>query len=205
MTAILGDRVEGHYYIGTRGSTQHIQETFEDSLLYRFSPCRHTSADERAVACHANGNDDRCGFTLPELLMALAIVAVLMAIAIPMYGNYKDKIRVNKAVQDISHIQTVVERWALDRNYKYPDSLTDVGMDGMLDPWNTPYQYTNVSDAKGKGSARKDRNLVPINTDFDLWSNGPDKLSTPPLTAARSRDDVVRANNGRFVGPAADY
>jgi general secretion pathway protein G len=46
---------------------------------------------------------------------------------------------------------------------------------------------------------------VPINTDFDLYSMGPDGRSAPPLTASDSRDDIVRANNGRFVGIAADY
>ena len=78
-------------------------------------------------------------------------------------------------------------------------------MDGMLDPWKGTYQYTRLDNAKGKGSARKDKNLVPINTDYDLWSNGKDGKSVAPLTAQASRDDIVRANNGRFVGPAADY
>jgi general secretion pathway protein G len=52
---------------------------------------------------------------------------------------------------------------------------------------------------------RKDRNLVPINSDYDLYSMGPDGESMPPLTAARSRDDIVRANNGGFVGTAEAY
>jgi general secretion pathway protein G len=76
---------------------------------------------------------------------------------------------------------------------------------GHKDPWGNPYQYTNVEDAKGKGQARKNKNLVPINTDFDLYSMGPDGASVGPLTAKASRDDIVRANNGRFVGTAAEY
>lgn len=135
----------------------------------------------------------------------MAIVAVLAAIAIPMYGNHKEKIKVNKAIQDIAQIQTGIDQWALENRYTYPDSLADAGMSGMVDPWNTPYQYTNLTTAKGKGSARKDKNLVPINSDYDLWSNGPDGKSVAPLTAQQSRDDIVRANNGRYVGPAADY
>jgi len=46
---------------------------------------------------------------------------------------------------------------------------------------------------------------VPINSDYDLYSKGPDGLSLKPLTAAPSRDDIVRANNGSFIGIAADY
>jgi general secretion pathway protein G len=56
-----------------------------------------------------------------------------------------------------------------------------------------------------RSALRKDRNLVPINTDFDLYSMGPDGASAAPLTAAASQDDVVRANNGSFIGQAKDY
>lgn len=52
---------------------------------------------------------------------------------------------------------------------------------------------------------RKDHNLVPLNTDYDLYSSGPDGASVGPLTAKASRDDILRANNGRFVGPASAY
>ncbi len=46
---------------------------------------------------------------------------------------------------------------------------------------------------------------MPINSDYDLWSSGKDGASSPPLTAKPSRDDIVRANNGRFVGLASDF
>ncbi len=46
---------------------------------------------------------------------------------------------------------------------------------------------------------------MPINSDFDLYSMGPDGRSVSPLTSSLSRDDIVRANNGRFVGTAASY
>ena len=75
----------------------------------------------------------------------------------------------------------------------------------MLDPWGNPYQYLNVTTTKNKGNVRKDRNLVPINSDYDLYSMGKDGTSQPPLTAKASRDDIIRANSGKFVGLAADY
>jgi general secretion pathway protein G len=46
---------------------------------------------------------------------------------------------------------------------------------------------------------------VVRNTDYDLYSSGPDGASVGPLTAKASRDDILRANNGRFVGPASAY
>jgi general secretion pathway protein G len=55
------------------------------------------------------------------------------------------------------------------------------------------------------GQVRKDKNLVPINADFDLYSMGKDGASVPPLTAQASRDDIVRGSNGRFVGLGSDF
>jgi general secretion pathway protein G len=53
--------------------------------------------------------------------------------------------------------------------------------------------------------ARKDRFLVPINSRYDLYSRGPDGDSRPPLTALPSRDDIVMANDGGFIGLAAKF
>jgi general secretion pathway protein G len=52
---------------------------------------------------------------------------------------------------------------------------------------------------------RKDRFLVPINTDYDLYSMGKDGRSSPPLTAKASRDDIIRANDGAYIGLASNY
>jgi general secretion pathway protein G len=56
---------------------------------------------------------------------------------------------------------------------------------------------------KGNGQARKDRFLVPLNDDYDLYSMGKDGTSSPPLTAKVSQDDIIRANNGSYVGLAS--
>ena len=44
-----------------------------------------------------------------------------------------------------------------------------------------------------------------INPDFDLYSTGRDGQTSPSLTAAPSRDDVVRGRSGSFVGLASSY
>jgi len=55
------------------------------------------------------------------------------------------------------------------------------------------------------GQARKDRNLVPINSHFDLYSKGKDGQSRPPLTVPVSQDDIIYANDGAYIGLAKDY
>jgi general secretion pathway protein G len=52
---------------------------------------------------------------------------------------------------------------------------------------------------------RKDHLLAPVNADFDLYSMGKDGQSMVPFTAKASRDDIVRANNGGYVGLVSDY
>jgi general secretion pathway protein G len=148
----------------------------------------------------------RCarGLTLVELALVIGILAVLMSIGGPAWQQYRNKIRVDQAKRDIIMMSAGIERYWQDAR-AYPDSLADAGFGAQRDPWGNPYGYLNLGDAQARGHARKDHSLVPINTDFDLYSMGADGRSAPPLTAAHSRDDIVRANNGAFVGPASEY
>jgi general secretion pathway protein G len=144
------------------------------------------------------------GFTIIEILLVVALIAVLAAIALPSYQSYRERVRTAQATIDIKAIDAAVQAFRLN-NAALPDDLGEVGYGSKKDPWGNAYQYTNLGAVNGNGKARKNKNLVPINTDFDLWSNGPDGSSVSPLTANASRDDIVRANNGRFVGPAKEY
>ena len=146
------------------------------------------------------------GFTIIEALIVLAIVSVLASIALPKYQDYQERVRVNTAITDIRAINTALRLYMTD-NKEPPPSLVTVGQAAKLDPWGRPYQYLNIAGAPKSviGKARKNKNLVPINSDFDLYSLGKDGVSAGPLTAGQSRDDVVLANDGRFVGLAKDY
>jgi len=143
-------------------------------------------------------------FTLFELLLVVAIFGVLAAIAIPGYQIYLDKAKVAQAKTDIVVIESSIVRYYVNRS-AFPDTLAQVGAGGKLDPWGNPYQYLNITTTKGKGQVRKDRNLVPINSDFDLYSMGKDGDSVAPLTAKASHDDIIRARDGQFVGLASDF
>jgi len=52
---------------------------------------------------------------------------------------------------------------------------------------------------------RRDRYMFPLNTDYDLFSLGPDQRTASSLGEAVGLDDVIRANNGGFFGRASDY
>lgn len=143
------------------------------------------------------------GVTLLEIMFAIAMIAVLSAIAVPAYRAHLARVDLNRAIGDVHDIGLSLERWQLN-NGRFPDTLAEAGLGGRVDPWGNPYQYLNM-DGANPGAMRKDKNLVPINTDFDLYSIGKDGESVPPLTAPKSQDDIVRASNGAFVGLGSDY
>jgi len=144
------------------------------------------------------------GFTLIELMVTILIMGVLASISIPAYNGYIETAKTTKAIGDLYTLEKEIIAYGLSNN-EYPENLGDIDRDGFLDPWGNPYQYLNIETAKGKGKMRKDHFLVPLNTDFDLYSMGSDGSSQSPLTAKASHDDILRANNGSYVGRAANY
>ena len=148
---------------------------------------------------------NRQGYSLAELLIALAIVATVAGIAIPSYTSMVEKAKVVAAIGDIKHIQSEIDMYQLTGGVP-PNSLKEAGLGDPVDPWHRPYQYLRILGIKGKsGAVRKDKNLVPLNSDYDLYSLGRDGVSAPPITAKQSHDDIIRANNGGFVGLASNY
>lgn len=139
------------------------------------------------------------GFTIIELLAVTAIIAALATLAIPRIQESINKAKVARAIGDIRAIQT-----DLDGQDSLPATLADVGRGGLLDPWGNAYVY-NPFPPRAHGvpaGARRDRFLVPINTYYDLYSMGADGASVVALTAKKSQDDVIRANDGGFIGLA---
>lgn len=144
------------------------------------------------------------GFTLIEILIVIAIIGALVSLAIPKYADYRERVRVNQAVTEIGALSVTISQYILE-NRSPPDTLADVRADGKLDPWGRPYEYFNLASHHGNGKARKDKKLNPLNTDFDLYSLGKDGASQSSLMAKTSRDDVIRARDGRFIGLAKDF
>ena len=127
------------------------------------------------------------GFTLLELLVTVAIVGSLSSIAIPSYMQQIENARTAKAIAEIRVLEKEILAYNV-ANQLYPESLEDIGRGGLKDPWGNPYEYLNLdSTAEGKdkgsdkeGKARKDHFMVPLNTDFDLYSKGRDGDSNGP-------------------------
>jgi len=160
--------------------------------------------------CPKNFNRSGCnrGFTLIEVMIVIAIIGCLSAIAVPNYLKYKNNARVAAAVADIRIIEKQISYYVFDNAGQLPNNLSDLPNIGTLnDPWGNPYRYLRINGGppSANGQARRDQFLVPVNTDYDLYSMGADGQTQTPFTAVRGRDDIVRANDGGYVGLASDY
>lgn len=99
-------------------------------------------------------------------------------------------------------------------NSSPPASLAEIGRGGLVDPWGIPCLFANFGGVVERkpggggdsaGKARKDKNLVPLNTTCDLYGMGAGGRSQAPLGAKVSLDDILRANDGAWIGLASGY
>lgn len=147
------------------------------------------------------------GFTIIELLLVVAILGTLLLVALPGFKRMTDRARITQASSDIAMMGTKITDHFVDYG-QYPETLEELDKPKLYDPYGFAYEYLVIfgkdkSDIQGKW--RKDRFLVPLNYDFDLYSIGKDGSSAAPLTAESSYDDIIRANNGKFIDIASKY
>ena len=159
----------------------------------------------------ANRLQDRqkyaAGFTLLEVLIVIAIIATLTAISIPAYFSYIEKAKVAMVTNDLKFIEDRLQFFE-SSNGRLPETLAEAGI-SMVDQWGNPYRYMLIrgKPLTGGGSVtpRKDKSLHPLNSDYDLYSMGPDGKTNVALTAKASHDDIIRAGDGSYIGIAANY
>jgi general secretion pathway protein G len=150
-------------------------------------------------------------FTLIEVLIIVSIIGTLLALLIPSYTNILEKSRTNQAITEIAKISRKLDDFLTDHGTP-PETLIELqeqaGPLNLIDPWGNPYEYLVILGKKKseiQGKWRKDRFMVPINSDYDLYSMGKDEKTQAPLTARASWDDIIRANDGNFIGLAHKF
>lgn len=115
------------------------------------------------------------GFTLMEMILVLAIIAVLVGMGIFGLRGVLDDASIGKARADIRTMETNVIRYKTNMN-SMPSSLEDLvrrpgnargpwrqlmNESSLLDAWGENYQYRNPGKMNPRG--------------YDIYSKGPDK------------------------------
>lgn len=149
----------------------------------------------------------RGGFTLVELMIVLVILGLLAALVTPAAKRHIDNARTAVAILNVRLLEEEIETFHATSG-ALPDNLGQIGRADFEDPWGALYVYTRIEGAKPKpnpGKLRKDHFLVPINSDYDLYSIGENGMSAPPVGNGPGQDDIVRANNGSYVGLGVNF
>ena len=140
-----------------------------------------------------------------ELVMVLAMIGIGLGMALTVSIRAKDSAANKQAIAQILQLQTRLDEFAMTRN-RPANSLGEVGAAGMLDPWGVPYTYQPfLTQEDVWNRARRDRFLVPVNSMYDLYSFGKDGVTHRDLNKPDSLDDIVRANDGAFVGLGLNF
>lgn len=145
------------------------------------------------------------GFTLIEVMIAVAIVALLASVAMPAYTAWRNRALSRQTGQELAVMSAIIDQYGADNGGVYPADLSVVGLSAKTDPWGRTYTYVRISDNGSSALRRQDKSTNPINLDYDLYSVGPDGLTAKQLDNASSKDDIVRGRNGRFFGLASDF
>lgn len=124
--------------------------------------------------CTSSCQSKQSGFTLIELMIAVVILAILAAIAMPMYSNYITKAKARSAQSDLVALSVVMES-LYQRNLKYPDltggktSTTDEtktyagGWSPSVDTFDYTIESVTATSYKLKATG-KDRNAYCVMT-----------------------------------------
>lgn len=137
-------------------------------------------------------------------MIVAGVAAILFVMAYATYGVFIERARIAAAVADIGEIHIAVQRFDLNAR-RFPTGLDEVGLESLNDPWGNPYQFLSFDGVEGNGPKRKNKNMVPVNMDYDIYSMGPDGETSTPFTSSAGEDDIVMAGDGQYFGTAGKY
>ncbi len=85
------------------------------------------------------------GFTLVEMMIVIAVLAIVAGMAIPNYLSAVESARLAACIAEVRILSREIDLYQMMNN-EYPASLADIKRDQTRDPWGRPYSYLNLKD-----------------------------------------------------------
>jgi type IV pilus assembly protein PilA len=136
------------------------------------------------------------GFTLIELLVVVVIIGVLVAIAVPVYLNYRKGAADKSAQSDVRGAVSAVEQFFTDNGNTYPDSINGVN-DGSAGSSSLTLTSTSVTTPKTQIVTLSDK------TQLGFVNNGASYLLCGNNTGGSDKWYVYNSANGGSVSAAS--
>jgi general secretion pathway protein G len=109
---------------------------------------------------HSDTQTGRQGFTIIELLIAIIIIGILVAVIIPVLVNRTEEARIAAAQSDIEHLRGALERSAIDTGYFFRMFALDdkIGGNNIYNPID-PADYDGIRDEEFNNQVAVPRKL----------------------------------------------
>lgn len=135
-----------------------------------------------------SGTGDRSsGFTLVEILVALVIIGLIAAIALPMYGSYLDRAKLTISINALQSVARAFEDYYGEHNSCYPPALDiSTGQDGS---GNIVLNSSQLADFN-KNLSSLESYSAPTTSTYILIVRAQDKMHT--LLTLRSGQPITQ-------------
>ncbi len=140
------------------------------------------------------------GFTLLELMIVVAIIAILAAIAIPAYNGYITSARISECANEVTAIKLAQKQFFLENNRFFPNpdaAVTSVGANYLaIEGASGGYFRSTYREFGGVAGIGSNSYLAHVNCDFTV--------STPDPTAGAAAISyaitVTATPGGNLIG-----
>ena len=125
-------------------------------------------------------NKRRGGFTLVEIMIVVAIIALLAAIAVPGFLRARKRSQASRIINDLRLIDSAVDQYAIETNRKSGDAV------------NTA-DWTNY--------LKKGTNLYETGKDILGRGYGPQTVDSLPKVNSTTKNDLSDVTDASFWSP----
>lgn len=105
-------------------------------------------------------NKKNKGFTLVEIMIVVAIIALLSAIAVPNFLRARKRSQATRVLEDLRLVEAAKDQWALEKNKKGADPVTPDDLKAYFKPGN----HIIAEDEKLLDSIGNEIKVTNVNT-----------------------------------------